>query len=609
MSKNIWVYDLEVFPNLLTAVFKNTETEEVKEFLMQERKHYAPLHEFLETKPWLVGFNSVRYDDIILTAILNNKTVGEVYKVSKEIIEEDKRFYDVKVSSLDLMLINNYENQAKRTSLKWVSYAMRAKNLADLPADPTKDIPKGKIADVMKYNKIDVEHTFDFYKMCDSLITLRGELARMYNNAAFLNYSEPKIGKEIFLAEMSKITGQSIAEISKGRTYYRSIKLSECISDKIKFTSSDFNGMLDYFKSKVISDTEGNEIILKGSCDYQVEHNGVTYYYGVGGLHGAAEPQVFESTTEKVILDFDFASFYPLLAVNQGIRPAHMGESFGKTYLDIYNKRKMYPKGSVENHMYKIVLNSVFGQMKSAYTPFYDPKAFLQITINGQLFLSMLVEAFSKFGEIIQANTDGVTVLCDRSKQDKMIEICRRFEAYTGLTLEHGVYDLFVLRDVNNYIAVDSNGKVKRKGLFETYGDIYAAVAMHKNPSATVVANALCKYFVEGIDVAEYIYSEKNIYEFLYGIKKKRNFDYLLWYEENGIIYNKKLPYRVVRYFVSKSGGSMYKHFDDGRITGVNVGQRVTPAMNIRTENIEKYDIDYEFYIEEANKIINSIKH
>jgi hypothetical protein len=609
MDKNIWVYDLEVFPNLLTAVFKNADTEEVKEFLMQERKHYPPLHEFMATKPWLVGFNSVRYDDIILTAILDNKTVGEVYKLSQQIIEEDRVFYKPKVQSLDLMLINNFDNQAKRTSLKWVSYAMRSKNLADLPADPTKDLPKGKIADVLKYNKIDVEHTFEFYKMCNSMIAQRGELSRLYNNPAFLNYSEPKIGKEIFLTEMSKASGVSIAEISKGRTYYRSIRLGDCISDKIKFTTPQFNAMLEYFKGKVISELDGDEIILKGSCDYEVEHNGVTYHYGVGGLHGAAEPRVFESTTEKVIYDFDFASFYPLLAVNQGIRPAHMGDSFGKTYKEIYNKRRSYAKGTIENYMYKIVLNSVFGQMKSAYTPFYDPKAFLQITINGQLFLSMLVETFSRFGEIIQANTDGVTIIADRTKEQKLIEICKRFELYTGMTLEYGTYDLFVLKDVNNYIAVDGNGKVKRKGLFETYEDIYGAVAMHKNPSATVIANALCKYYTEGVDVTEYIRSEKNIHEFLYGIKKKRNFEYLLWYAKDDIIYNKKLPYRVVRYFVSKSGGSLYKHFNDGRITGVNVGQRVTPLMNIVSPKIEKYDIDYDFYINQANEIINSIKH
>jgi hypothetical protein len=609
MNKNIWVYDVEVFPNLLTAVFKNVDSGEMIDFVMQEKKDYKSIQEFLSTNPWLVGFNSIRYDDAILTAIINNKTIKQVFEVSKDIIENDKRYYDSKVRSIDLMLINNYENQAKRTSLKWVSFAMREKNLADLPVDPNKDVAKGKVDDILRYNKIDVEHTFNFYKMCEGLITLRGELSRKYNNASFLNYSEPKIGKEIFLTEMSKKTGVSIAEISKGRTYYRSINLKDCISDKVKFTSKDFNDMLEYFNSKTISELEGNEIILKGSCDYKVTHNGVEYFYGVGGLHGAASPQVFESDSERVILDFDFASFYPMLAITQGIQPKHMGAGFGETYKAIYDKRREFGKGTVENYMYKIVLNSVFGQMKSAYTPFYDPKAFLQITINGQLFLSMLVEAFSKYGNIIQANTDGITFIADRKHVPRIEEISRRFEAYTGLVLEGGTYDMFVLKDVNNYIAVDDKGKVKRKGLFEVYSDVYDSISMHKNPSATVISSALCDYFTKGIPVEEYIRNEKNIHEFLYGIKKKRNFEYILWESKDSIIHNKRLPYRVIRYYVSKNGGSLYKHFDDLRITGVNVGQKITPVMNLRTPKIESFDIDYDFYIEEALKVIKEIKH
>jgi hypothetical protein len=605
----IWIYDLEVYPNILTAVFERDDSSDVKVFIMD--KNCDELIEWYnKEKPWLVGFNSVKYDDIILSRMLENDPIRKIYELSKKIISDERISVKRTVNSLDLSLINNYDNANKRTSLKWVSFTMREENLADLPADPDKPLPKGKIDDLVKYNKIDVKHTSAFYNMCKPLIKLRGELSRKYNNNDFLNFSEPKIGKEILLREMAETSGIGISELSKGRTYYKKINLEECISDKIVFRSLEFQSALDFFKEKVVDTLEGDEIILKGSCDYTVEYQGIKYEYGVGGIHGAASPQVFESCNKRVIIDSDFSSYYPLLAVTQGIRPNHLGVYFEKTYKDIYNKRKQYPKGSIENYMYKIVLNSVFGQMKSAYTPFYDPKAFLQITINGQFFLSMLIEAFSKYGEIIQANTDGLTFLTDRSNIPKIQSITKRFEDYTGLTLESGEYSKFILKDVNNYIAVDTKGGIKRKGMFETYQDIYDSIAMHKNPSATVIPSALCAYFLEGIEPGDYIYNEKNIQEFLFGIKKQRNFEYVLWnVDDDRNTSPNKLPYRVLRYYISKKGGNLYKHFNDLRITGVNKGEKIVALMNTKNKKIENLDIDYDYYINKVKEIINEIPH
>lgn len=605
----IWIYDLEVFPNILTAVFKRDDGSETREFVME--KNCDELIEWYnKEKPWLVGFNSVRYDDIILSEMLKNSSIKSIYALSKKIITTDYNPQQNVVRSLDLMLINNYDNNSKRTSLKWVSFAMRAKNLGDLPADPDKALPRGKIDELLKYNKVDVDHTLEFYKLCQPLIKLRGDLSRKYNNNAFLNYSEPKIGREILLREMSEISGKSVSELSRGRTFYRKIELRDCISPKIRFNSEEFSSVLQYFQNKVVDQLEGEEIVFKGSCDYGVEYQGIKYEYGVGGIHGAADPQVWESCKEKVIYDIDFASYYPLLAVTQGIKPAHLGDYFGNTYKNIYDKRKEFPKGSVENYMYKIVLNSVFGQMQSSYTPFYDPKAFLQITINGQLFLSMLIEVFGKMGSIIQANTDGLTFLVSRSSIPKIESICRRFEGYTGLTLETGEFNKFVLMDVNNYIAVDTNGKPKRKGLFETYDDIYNSIAMHKNPSATVIPSALCAYFLEGRDPEEYIRAETNIHEFLFGIKKQKNFEYVLWSVDQDLnVYPKKLPYRVLRYYISKEGGNIYKHFNDMRLTGVNKGDKIKPVLNVVSKTSDKYNIDYDYYIDKVHEIINKIAH
>ena len=65
-------------------------------------------------------------------------------------------------------------------------------------------------------------------------------------------------------------------------------------------------------------------------------------------------------------------------------------------------------------------------------------------------------------------------------------------ENTTKLVLEYAKYKKMVIIDVNNYIGVYTNGKVKKKGIFET------TIDYHKNPSYLIIPKALEAYFVEG---------------------------------------------------------------------------------------------------------------
>ena len=50
-------------------------------------------------------------------------------------------------------------------------------------------------------------------------------------------------------------------------------------------------------------------------------------------------------------------SYYPNLSIVNGFRPEHLGEAFGRVYKSLFEERKKYPKGSVENQSLKIILN------------------------------------------------------------------------------------------------------------------------------------------------------------------------------------------------------------------------------------------------------------
>ena len=122
----------------------------------------------------------------------------------------------------------------------------------------------------------------------------------------------------------------------------------------------------------------------------------------------------------------------------------------------------------------------------------YDPESLLRITLNGQLSLSMLMETIYLTVPVIflQGNTDGFTLQCNRSDVDVIQKLTKEWEEYTHLEMEFAEYNKMVIRDVNNYLAVYDNGKIKYKGAFEIDR------AWHKNHSMRIVPLALSEYYI-----------------------------------------------------------------------------------------------------------------
>ena len=115
---------------------------------------------------------------------------------------------------------------------------------------------------------------------------------------------------------------------------------------------------------------------------------------------------------------------YPNIAISNRVYPEHLTEKFCDIYEDVYNQRKSFAKGTAENAMLKLALNSVYGDSNNKYSVFYDPKYTMNITINGQLSLCLLAEKLLTIEglKIIQVNTDGVTVAVPIDKETDIIK-------------------------------------------------------------------------------------------------------------------------------------------------------------------------------------------
>lgn len=121
-----------------------------------------------------------------------------------------------------------------------------------------------------------------------------------------------------------------------------------------------------------------------------------------------------------------------------------------------------------------------------------------------------------------------------------------------------------------------------------------------------VVPLALKEYFLYNIPLMDTIQNSNDIYDFCLRLKTNSKstpyFQYIN--KETGEVETIKLD-RTTRYYISNSGGILYKDFSHS-ISGVNVGYSVTLFNTY--EDRDDYDINYKFYLREANKIKDVIE-
>lgn len=639
--ENAWVFDTEVYPNcfILVARWLGGEKPVYHKFVVHDSKdNYNLILEWLKTKPVLIGFNNIGFDAPILEYIYRSpvrRSCQDIYDFMQlELFDKrkDNFFYtpfnewDLTFSHVDMFKINHFENPSKMTSLKWLEFSMRCAKMQDVPFPVGSMITNSSVDRLVAYCKIDVDNTTDFFFRCKSMIQLRQDLMEQYGTPRIMNMSDSSIGEFIFKKSLTSagIKEKQLKEVIK-RDY---INIGDCILKYISFRDEGFNNVLQSFKKVVVEDPWNNG--LKGIHTQSLVYDDMQFEFGVGGLHACHRPGIYESDEEYVIATVDVKSFYPWLAIANRFYPEHIGEPFCDVYEDLYKERGKFAKGTAMNYALKIALNGVYGKSNSKFSVLYDPMFTLKITINGQLLLTMLAEELSSIGRLLVCNTDGLEVRIPRSKLDEFYEICTEWQNLTGLELEYDFYKKMVIRDVNNYVAVSEKGTIKRKGLFRTYYDFTEEDdkphTYDKNPSATVIAEALCEFYLNNKPIDEYINGVNNIYPFLYGIKGKKSFDYwLISADENGVIDIEKRPERAIRFFIKKRGANIFKFWKDNRlnnIQSVKKGHLVETALNIthdgeitttrkikgETQVQDHYIVDRDFYINQCLDVIQVVE-
>lgn len=550
----------------------------------------------------------------------------KLYNKSQDIIEQefstiaDKNKF---IQQIDLFKINGYDNAARHCSLKDLEIAMCMNNVEEMPIHHTQWCTEKDIDLILAYNKNDVEATYQFLLVTTgktdyplykgkNKIELRQQLNKQFG-INVLNTPDIRIGEQLMLKLYSDITGISTYNLRKsGGTPRDIINVKECVPHWANFESKEFNDLKNYFENVTVSN--GN---LKGSLSKSVIFHNIKIDYGSGGAHSSIESGVYEADDYWMILDQDIGSLYPSIAIQLGIYPQHLGPVFKDIYNnDIVSVRlaeKKKPKKDRKMTImegYKLAANSIYGKSNEPTSAFYDPLYTLKTTVGGQMFLSLWTEKLVKaIPEIkfISHNTDGILYMLPKKDYDKAIEVENEMSKITGLFIEDNIYLKVIQVDVNNYIAIyddhtPENEHLKLKGCFEIDKEF------HKDPSMKIVPIALKEYFVNGIPIEQTIRNHNNIFDFCLRLKTNSKSTPYYKYLDRDKIVNQKLN-RTTRYYVSNNGGIITKEFDITRSSGVNVGYTVTLFNNYIEKSMEDYNINYNFYISEANKIKNTIEN
>lgn len=631
MSTTHYVMDYETISNCFIGVFEEIQDPNREIFVIWKyRNDTQKLIDFLEDniahKQWHISFNGLNFDSQITHWILDNKDTlltlpGElvaraIYAKAQDVITcRDRGEFlpyspnKMKIKQIDIFRMNHWDNAAKSSSLKWIQYSMDWYNIEEMPIHHTTELTSNsQIQTILNYCINDVRSTKEIMYLSADQIKLRRDLTQEYKINLY-SASEPKISKELFAFFLSKKLGKKVSEIKQMRTHRPHIVLADCILPYVSFDTVEMQSVHNFMKKQIVTQT-------KGAVEYKIHYKGVDTYYGLGGIHGAAKPGVYEPQLGWTIMTSDVTSFYPNLAIRNGFHPEHLPKTeFLELYEWFFDERKKIPKKDPKNYVYKIILNSTYGLSNDENSFLYDPKFTMQITINGQLLLSKLYEMLAEGipGAIpLMQNTDGLEMMIPEHYKERYMEICAEWEQLCNLQLEHDEYSKLVLADVNNYIAIYKDGKApKAKGRFEWEPQDKKTVAtLHKNKSFLIIPKAIYNYFVHDVSPEQSLRENLNIYDYCAGLKAKNPWYFEERFSDNQEYKTNKLN-KIVRYYMSKRGVKLVKiNAKDNREMQVNAGRWLSTTANVLIDkkiDMNTIDIDRDYYLQAIYKEIHNI--
>lgn len=585
------VLDCEVYRDYFLASFKNTKTGQIANVEMYPgnpldvRKLKA-----LMVKYTTVSFNGLGYDLLIVVAALGGFNNQQLKDLSDKIITTKTPSWKIaRDANLDPPTnwdhIDVMEVAPGQSSLKIYGGRLHAPKMQDLPIEPGASISAADRENLRTYCVNDLDTTELLNNSLKKQIQLRATLSEQYG-MDLRSKSDAQIAETVIKSELSKLTGKQ----------YRAPKLPRDYSFRyinpgiIDFKTEQLQRMFAHILETDFTLTDSGSVAMPEWLKKEkINIGSAQYQMGIGGLHSCETSQHVEAG-DNLLMDLDVASYYPSIILQQRLAPKTLGEPFLQVYESIVNRRLEAKRSGDKTtaDTLKIAINGSFGKLGSKYSALYSPDLLIQTTVTGQLALLMLIERMEAIGVSVKsANTDGIVILCDKAKEREMNIVAFNWMLDTSYELERTDYRSVSSRDVNNYVAVKTDGTAKGKGVFASPG-------LQKNPDMLIVSKAVMDFLANRTPIETTIMDCQDMRDFV-----------TVRQVQGGAVFEGEKIGKAVRFYHSASVGS------DTCIHYAKNGNRVPksggcrPVMDLTEADLS--DVDRDYYICAAKTLLKEV--
>lgn len=487
------------------------------------------------TNATMLTFNGNYYDHPMISLALTGASAAELWQANNRIIVpggqglmpwEFAKFYGINLLLWDSIDIMNVA--PGMGTLKAYGGKMHMRKLQDLPIDVGTSIGLFDRPVVRDYCTNDLETTAALGAAMSAQIKLREEMSLEYG-IDLRSKSDPQIAEAVmksllpFEVQIPVVaTGAQFNyrppawmrfQTAQMQDVFRTMCHSKfAINPKGGVSPGYDNCYVDWGKDQVRLDPHGQ--FVKAPAGWQHKLVG-PYAMGIGGLHSTESRRALVATPGRRILDRDVAGYYPSLIIETGIYPPQIGEVFCGIYSGWYDRRMIAKRAGnkkVANSL-KTLGNGVFGKLNSIYSIFNAPPELIQVTVTGQLALFMLIEAMELAGiSVVSANTDGIVMDIADEQYATYLSVISWWEQLTGFETEETEYRAVYSRDVNSYVAITTDGKLKTKG---AYSAPEPGPSGWPNPTTQVCVDAVCAYLQHGTPIETTILSCTDVRQFV----------------------------------------------------------------------------------------------
>lgn len=500
-------YDFEVFSQDWLVVI-NDVTNRCEHVIINNPDELEKVYKQHINDIW-VGFNSRHYDHYILKGILCG---FEPKKINDFIIVAGNPGWKYSSVMRNVPLINYDVMLGTDRGLKSFEGFM-GNNIKEssVPFDIDRKLTQEELDETVKYCRHDVEQTIEVFLQRSEEFDASRELIKLFN---------------LPISSYSKTKAQLVCEICGGMgKRFDDNEFDFPIVPCLKL--SKYKYVLDWYKNPE-----------NHSYDKSLETMiaGVPHTFAWGGIHGAKK----QNTESGVLLNMDVTAYYPSIQLQYkyGYRNMSKPENFELIHKE--NLRYKAEGNKKARSPFKIADNSMSGQLKDKNSRLYDPLMNNAVCVNGQLMLLMLIEMVEPHAQLVQSNTDGILLkLKSIDDYDILDDVVYEWECATGMKMEFEIFSKVFQKDVNNYILIDENGKIKSKGG-------YVKKLSNLDYDLPIINKALINYMVHGISVEDTILPCNDLKEYQMVTKISSKYKHIV----HG---SKVLKEKCIRVFASKA--------------------------------------------------------